>query len=77
MTKDFVQGIVEVFGQQGEIGTGFVLTDNLIVTCARVVGSPKAKPSVVFYGTDKEVPVTVLTDLWRSKEQGTSRWCFF
>ncbi len=69
MTEDFARGIVEVFGQE-EVGTGFVLAKDLIVTCAHVVGSASAKPSVVFYGTRTKVPVTVLPDLWCSEEQG-------
>src|SRR5262245_13308572 len=47
MAVDISKSIVKVFGQK-EVGTGFVLDENIIITCAHVVGKADSQPEVVF-----------------------------
>ena len=68
MSTDLANSIVEVTGDQ-EIGTGFVLGNNLIVTCAHVVGRPDYHPSFVFHREgEKERQAAILSELWSPKE---------
>lgn len=66
--EELETGLVEVRGSS--VGSGFLVSEDLIVTCAHVVGSTKAKPEVAFLGAAIPSPATVVPDLWRSEEEG-------
>jgi trypsin-like peptidase/NACHT domain-containing protein len=66
--QELEMGLVEVCGSS--VGSGFLVAEDLIVTCAHVVGSPQAKPKVVFLGAAAPSPASVVPDLWRSEQEG-------
>lgn len=53
MAHDVSQSTVKVFGQEG-VGTGFVLGQDIIVTCAHVVGKADSQPKIVFSANGEE-----------------------
>lgn len=67
MSADFADSVVEVTGHK-EIGTGFVLADDLIVTCAHVVGKQDFQATFQFYGRGGEPrEATSIPELWSPK----------
>jgi hypothetical protein len=53
MVLDVTRSTVKVFGQK-EVGTGFVLDQDIIVTCAHVVGKADSQPKIVFSANGEE-----------------------
>ncbi len=74
MTQDLKRSIIQIRDTVGTIcGTGFIINNNVAVTCAHVVKAVGAAPgdsiTVVFSHTGETCSSLVLPDPWRSSDE--------
>lgn len=72
MSTNWKHGVVRVLSPDGSQGTSFVVSnDGLIVTCAHVLGFPPPQQvTLVFSATETQAEAEVLTDWYRSEQEG-------
>ncbi len=74
MPEDLTDGIVQILRYDGiVVGTGFLVSNNLIATCAHVVQAaekgPGDKVGVRFYPNGKEFSAIVMPERWHSPDK--------